>query len=172
MKITHFFIFLFLFSLSLFVFLKPESYMQSSTMNVPQLEISDFTLYELDTSGVKSIVNGTTGRQYTAHYEVQNVHYIENENKLGEHLYADNGIFKGDIAYLNDNVRYFREDGLSFESDYAVYNTNKEHLFVPSKFVLTQNENVIYGKDLNYYSVTGKINAKNINANYYIEDEK
>lgn len=172
MRITHFFIFLFLFSVLLFIFLQPQSYVQNTDENVPQLEIEDFTLYEMDKRGVKSVVSGTVGRQYIKHYEVQNVHYIENKNKTGEHLYADNGIFKAEIAYLNDNVRYFREDGLSFESDHAVYNTNKELLYVPNKFVLTQNENVIYGSELHYYSVSGKIDAKAIKANYYIEEKE
>lgn len=172
MKITHFFIFLFLFSVSLFVFLQPQSYTQNSDENIPQLEIEDFTLYEIDKFGVQNVVSGTIGRQYIKHYEVQNVHYIENKNKMGEHLYADNGIFKTDIAYLNDNVRYFREDGLSFESDHAVYNTKKEFLYVPDKFVLTQNENIIYGSELYYYSLSGKMYANKINANYYIEEKK
>ena len=172
MKLTHFFIFLLLFSISLFVFLQPQSYAQNTDENVPQLEIEDFTLYEIDKIGVQSVVSGTIGRQYIKHYEVQNVHYIENKNKMGEHLYADSGIFKLDTAYLNDNVRYFREDGLSFESDHAVYNTEKELLYVPDKFVLTQNENIIYGSELHYNSLSGDMDAKKIDANYYIEEKE
>ncbi len=136
------------------------------------MEIEDFTLYEMSKAGVESVVSGTIGRQYTSHYEVENAHYIENKNKLGEHLYADKGRFEKDIVYLNENVRYFREDGLSFESDHAVYNTKKEHLYVPEKFILTQNENIIYGSELHYFSKTGIINAQNIDASYYTEDKK
>lgn len=172
MKLTHFFALLFLLSVSLLVFLTPQELSVSSGKEMAQLEIEDFIVYELNKDGVKSVVSGTIGKQYAAHYEVKNVHYIENKNKLGEHLYADNGKFKKDIAYLDDNVRYFREDGLSFESDKAVYNTKKEILHVPTKFVLTQNENVIYGKDLYYYSESGHITAKKIDASYYVEDKK
>jgi len=155
-----------------FVFLQPQDYAQNTDENVPQLEIEDFTLYEMNKVGVKSVVSGTAAMQYIKHYEVQNVHYIENKNKLSEHLYADSGIFKTDIAYLNDNVRYFREDGLSFESDHAVYNTKKEFLYVPENFVLTQNENVVYGSELHYNSLSGNIDAKKVKANYYIQEKK
>ena len=157
--------------MSIFIFLEPQSYAQNADENVPRLEIEDFTLYEINTQGVQSVVSGTLGRQYISHYEVENSHYIQNKNHLGEHLYADKGVFEKDTAYLNDNVRYFREDGLSFESDHAVYDTKKEFLYVPENFILTQNENIIYGKELHYYSQTGDIKAQTIDANYYIQEK-
>jgi len=160
-----------LLSFALFVFLRPEAVVKSDDKEIAQLELEDFMVYEMDKNGVTSVVSGSSGKQFTKYYEVENAHYIENKNQLGEHLYADKARFENDIAYLDDNVRYFREDGLSFESDKAIYNTKKEHLFVPDKFVLTQNENVIYGKKLNYHSKTGKIKAQKIDANYYIEEE-
>jgi LPS export ABC transporter protein LptC len=171
-RLTHFFILLFVLSFSLFVLLKPQAYSKSADGQVPQLEIEDFTLYKLDEEGVQSVVSGTIGRQYVSYYEVQNAHYIENKNKLGQHLYSDKGRFEKDIAYLDDNVRYFREDGLSFESDHAVYDTKKEFLYVPKKFILTQNENVVYGKELHYNSITGEVLAQDVDANYYMEERK
>jgi len=172
LRITHFFIFLFIFSISLFVFLEPQSYATNEEDNVPKMELEDFILYEIDKLGVKSVVSGTLGRQFETYYEVENAHYIENKNKIGEHLYADFGRFEEDVAYLNDNVRYFREDGLSFESDHAIYDTKKELLYVPNNFILTQNENIIYGSELHYNSFTGEIDAKKVNANYYIQEKK
>ena len=171
MKLTHFFFLLFLFSMALFVFLKPQSYVNVSEKNVALLEIEDFTLYEINTDGVQSVVSGTIGWQYANHYEVQKAHFVQNKNKLGEHIYADKGVFEQNTAYLDDNVRYFREDGLSFESDLAVYNTKKEQLSVPEKFVLTQNKHVVYGSNLDYNSHTGLMQAQKIDANYYIEEK-
>ncbi len=171
MKLTHFFVFLLLFSASLFIFLKPYDYTRDKDGKVAQLEIEDFSLYEIDTTGVTSVVSGTAGRQYTTHYEVENAHYIVNENQLGEHLYADRGKFEKETVYLDDNVRYFREDGLSFESDHAVYDTKKEHLYIPEKFIMTQNENIIYGSELHYDVKTGQTNAQTIDANYYLEEK-
>ena len=172
MKLTYFFILLGLFFISILIFLKPEMIQKSGDKQTAQLEIEDFTLYKLSKLGVDSVVSGTIGRQYKTYYEVENTHYIENKNKISEHLYADKGIFKKDIAYLDDNVRYFREDGLSFESEHAIYNTKREKLYVPDKFVLSQNENIVYGKELHYNSKTGRISAKAVDANYYIEDKK
>lgn len=172
MRLTHFFILLLILSFSLFVLLKPQDYDRSTNAQIPQLEIEDFTLYKLNEKGVRSVVSGTIGRQYVSYYEVQNAHYIENKNKLGQHLYADEGKFEKDIAYLDDNVRYFREDGLSFESDHAVYDTKKELLYVPEKFILTQNENIIYGSELHYNSITGEVLAQDVDANYYMEERK
>jgi len=171
-RLTHFFILLFVLSSSLFVFLKPQDYNKSADTQVPQLEIEDFTLYKLDEVGVQSVVSGTIGRQYVSFYEVQNAHYIENKNKLGQHLYSDKGRFEKNIAYLDDNVRYFREDGLSFESDHAVYDTKKELLYVPQKFILTENENIVYGSELHYNSITGEVLAQDVDANYYMEERK
>lgn len=172
MKITHFFVLLFVFSLSLLILLKPQEYQKAGNGKIPQMEIEDFTLYELNKEGVKSVVSGTLGRQYKTYYEVENAHYVENKNRLGEHLYADKGKFEKNIAYLNDNVRYFREDGLSFESDHAIYDTSKELLYVPKRFILTQNENIIYGNELHYNAKNGKITAQQIDANYYLEEKK
>ena len=73
---------------------------------------------------------------------------------------------------MDDNVRYFREDGLSFESDHAVYDTKKELLSVPQKFVLTENENIVYGSELHYNSITGEVSAEDVDANYYMEERK
>lgn len=172
MKLTHFFIILLLFSVSLFVFLQPGSYAKNSDENIAQIEIEDFSIYELNKIGVKSVLSGTIGRQFSTHYEVENAHYVENKKDLSEHLYADIGRFKKNIAYLDENVRYFREDGLSFESDHAIYNMKKESLFVPEKFILTQHENIIYGQKLRYFAKSGKISAKKVDANYYLEDTK
>jgi hypothetical protein len=159
-------------SFALFVLLKPQDYDRSTDTQIPQLEIEDFTLYKLNEKGVRSVVSGTIGRQYVSYYEVQNAHYIENKNKLGQHLYSDKGRFEKDIAYLDDNVRYFREDGLSFESDHAVYDTKKELLYVPEKFILTQNEHIVYGSELHYNSITGVVLAQDVDANYYMEERK
>lgn len=172
MKLTHFFIILLLFCVSIFVLLKPSSYTKNSDEKIAQLEIEDFTVYELNTKGVKSVLSGTVGRQFSTYYEVENAHYVENKKKSSEHLYADTGRFEKEIAYLDDNVRYFREDGLSFESDHAVYNTKKESLYVPKSFILTQNENIIYGQELNYDAVSGKLSAQKVDASYYLEDKK
>lgn len=172
MKITHFFVILVLFAASLLVLLKPQEYSISKDTKVPQLEIEDFTVYEVSEEGVQNVISGTLGRQYPDYYEVENAHYIENKNRLGEHIYADHGKFKKEVVYLDDNVRYFREDGLSFESDHAVYHTKKEHLYVPKNFTLTQNENIIYGMELNYEVKTGAIAAEKIDATYYIEEKR
>ncbi len=172
MRLTHFFVFLLFFCIALFVFLQPHEYDTEHGNEVAQLEIEDFNLYEIDTQGVQSVVSGTLGRQYTTHYEVENAHYVVNENQLGEHLYADRGKFQREVVYLDDNVRYFREDGLSFESDHAVYDTKKERLYVPEKFIMTQNENIIYGSELHYDVKTGQTSARTIDANYYLEDRK
>jgi len=172
MKITHFFVILLALSFTLFVVLKPEKLKDIKYKETASLEIEDFIVYELDKEGVASVVNGTLGQQFKTHYDIQNAHYIKNKKPYSEHLYADLGSFKDEIAYLSDNVRYFREDGLSLESDNAVYNTKKENLYIPGSFVLSQNENIVYGKELHYDSKTGKIKAKKIDANYYIEDKK
>jgi len=172
MRITHFFVLLFLFAITLLVFLKPQEYQKNSQEHTAQLEIEDFSIYEINKEGVQSVVSGTLARQYVDYYEVENAHYIENKNHLGEHLYADLGKFEKEIAYLNENVRYFREDGLSFESDHAVYDTQKELLYIPKSFILTQNENIIYGNELKYNVKTGKMSAEKIDANYYLEEKK
>ncbi len=172
MKLTHFYIVLFLFSISLFVFLQPESYVKNKDEQVAQLEIEDFSVFEINTQGVKSVLSGTSGQQFSTHYQVENAHYIENKKDFSEHLYSDVGRFEKDVAYLNDNVRFFREDGLSFESNYAVYNTKKESLYVKDSFILTQNENIIYGKELHYDTVSGQLSAQGVDANYYLEDKK
>lgn len=172
MKITHFFVLLSLFCVAIFTFLKPADYTQANSGEVAQLEIEDFTLFEITKAGVESVVSGTSGRQFATFYEVENAHYIENKNNMSEHLYADKGKFEGDVAYLDRNVRYFREDGLSFEGDHAVYDTKKEKLYVPERFTLTQNENVVYGKELHYDVKNGQIQASHIDASYYIQEKK
>ena len=99
MKLTHFFVVMLLLSLALFVFLKPEASSITTGKEIAQLEIEDFIVYKIDKTGVASVVSGTVGKQFTAYYEVENAHYIENKNKLGEHLYADYARFEKDIAY-------------------------------------------------------------------------
>ncbi|MBW6487597.1 LPS export ABC transporter periplasmic protein LptC [Sulfurimonas sp.] len=170
MNINYFFI---IASVCLFMILflfKPLEIKEQSFVDVPLFSISSFTMYEFDTRGLITLMNGDKATRYKDRYAVEKIDYTDSSKDYIANMKSDNGIYKNEIVYLDGNIVYVREDGLTFETQKATYNKKTSLAVADGNFVLYQGENRVSGNALKYNSSSEKIESKNVSAKYNLKD--
>ena len=154
----------------IFFLFKPLHIKKQEIANMPLLELENFKLIELDEKGLLSITEGTNGARYTSKYTVTDLDYTDNTNEYLANIRSNNGLYKGDIIKLDGDVVYSREDGLSFQSQKANYNTKTKIAESTAKYVSHMNGNKTTGSYIQYDNINGIIKSKNIVANYKLKE--
>lgn len=152
----------------LFLF-KPLDLKQQRFGDIPLFSISSFTMYEIDSKGLITMMNGEEGTRYSNRYSVKNIDYTDNSKRYIANMRSDSGIYKDNIVYLDGNVTYVREDGLTFKTQKAVFNKKTKIATAEGNFVLYRDANIVTGKELKYDSSKEKVESKNVMAIYQIE---
>ncbi len=160
-----------LLAMILFVF-KPLNVKEQSFEDVPLFELNAFTIYEINTFGLDSILLGTKGIRYVNRYTIENVNFTDNTQKYIANIKANNGIYKNDIITLTQDVVYSREDGLDFSSDEAIYNKRTGIVKTNQPYVAYLGDNKITGTSLVYNNLKNKMQSKNITAIYQLREKK
>lgn len=155
----------------LFVF-KPLDIKQQKFIDVPQFKLLSFTMYELNTKGLVTLMSGTQGTKYSNRYVVHDIDYTDNEKEYVANMKANHGVYKNEIVTLKGDVRYVREDGLTFETQEAIHNKKTGISRADGKFVAYQNKNIVLGKELVYNNINEKIKAKTVDGTYQLEEGK
>jgi len=169
MNINIFFI-LVLFVLTMILFLfKPLNIKQKEFKNIPLFNISSFTIYELDTKGLTSFISGSKATRYEDRYTIQDMDYTDNSKDYLANMKANSGIYKDEIINLIGDVVYFREDGLTFETQAASYNQSSSVAKAKGKYVLYRDKNRVVGTNLRYNNLKNIVNSDNITAVYQIK---
>lgn len=153
----------------LFLF-KPLEIKEQSFVDVPLFSISSFTMYEFDTKGLITLMNGDKATRYKDRYAVEKIDYTDSSKKYRANMKSDSGIYKDEIVYLDGNILYAREDGLTFETQKATYNKKTSLAVAEGSFVLYQDKNRVEGKALKYNSSSEKIESKNVTAKYNLKE--
>lgn len=138
----------------------------------PSLEITSFTLHELDTSGVTTIMKGNSALRYDDRYLVKNIDYTDNSKKYKANMIADDGIYKDDIVNLSGNIVYSRADGLLFKTQKAEYDKVRNIATSTTDYVAFMGRSTMKGSSLKYDNVNKTIESKNINIVYKLKEEK
>lgn len=170
MNINYFFIAA---SVCLFMILflfKPLEIKEQSFVDVPLFSISSFTMYEFDTNGLITHMNGEKATRYKDRYTVEKIDYTDNSKEYIANMKSDSGIYKNEVVYLDGNIIYVREDGLTFETQKATYNKKTSLAAADGDFVLYQDKNRVTGNALKYNGSSEKTEAKNVTANYYLKE--
>ena len=162
---NHFFIVIALLLAAILLFFQPTDVEERTfgDLEVAELELHNFTLYELDVNGLKDIMIGRKGVRYGDRIEVVDIDYTDSSQALQNNLQADYGIYNNkDLITLKGNVRYYREDGMQFRSDEAVINQKEETIATVGPFKMDKlNDNVV-GTDLFYDTKRGITKAKEV----------
>jgi LPS export ABC transporter protein LptC len=169
MNVTVFFLFIFAGLGTIYLGFSPMKMHLKDTTNAPQLQMMDFSIYDLNTKGVKSIFNATKGLRYTDRYLADNVDYISKSSQQLFSITANHGNFFNHVIKLTGDVVYSREDGLIFKSNEATYNRQTGVYKTQSKYISYKNNDKIRGSKLIYNSKTGQAVSQSINAQYQLK---
>ena len=154
----------------IFFLLKPLNIKQEVFDEVPALEISSFTLYELDTNSLKTIMKGSKAIRYTDKYIVSNINYTDNSKEYIAKMKANNGTYKNNIVTLHGDVTYNRKDGLSFVTQKAIYNKKTNITYIDEDFLSYQADNKFRGSALRYNNNLKTASANNITLTYQLQE--
>lgn len=172
MNINIFFIFISSALLMILLLFKPMDIKEQKYQDVPVFNIAFFTIYELSTSGLTTFISGSEATRYTDRYTIKDMDYTDNSKTYLANMKADRGIFKDDIVNLTGDVVYFREDGLTFQTQEATYNTKTSIAKANLGFILTRDKNRATGTHLVYNNLLNTINAKKIKVTYQLPKSK
>ena len=162
---NHFFIVIALLLAAILLFFQPMDLKKRTfgDLEVAELELHNFTLYELDANGLENIMIGRKGIRYGDRIEVVDIDYTDSSQALQNNLQADYGIYNNkDLITLKGNVRYYREDGMQFRSDEAIINQTEQTIATVGPFKMDKFTDNVVGNDLFYDTKNGVTKAKEV----------
>jgi len=172
MNINYFFaVTSFLLLVILFVF-KPLEIKEQPSVDVPLFNIASFTMYELNTSGLVTMMNGTAATRYKNRYVVEGIDYTDSSKKYIANMKSKNGIYKDDIVYLDGDIIYQREDGLMFQTQRATYNKKTSVAVVDGEYLLYREKDRVEGRELRYNGSLETISSQDVTVKYQIQERK
>lgn len=145
---------------------------QQAFVDVPLFELKDFTMYELDQKGLRTIMLGSAATRYSNRYTVQDIDYTDNEKEeYIANMKAKHGIYKDDVVVtLHGDVAYVRDDGLTFKTQKAVYNKKTSDVVSDVGYVAYLNESIIKGSYIKYNNEKNRIFSKNVRAKIQLQE--
>ncbi len=162
MNINFFFIFIFLGLNSIYFFFKPIKVEQQDFIDIPLFEMKQFTLYELNNRGLTTLMSGTSSIRYSDRYKVLNINFTNNSKEYIANMTAGSGVYNEDRLELKDNIVFSREDGLTFQTDSAIYNKKTDVIKTQGKYRASIGKNIVTADSLIYFNLKKEIESKNI----------
>lgn len=172
MNINYFFLFFFFTLAMILLVFKPMEVKQRVSSEVPLFTISAFTMHEIDKKGLTTYMNGQKATRYTDRYAVERMDYTDNSREFIANMKSDSGIYKDEIVYLEGNIVYIREDGITFKTQKATYDKKTTVARADEKYILYKGNNTIEGRGLIYDSSLETIRSNNIKAVYQLQESK
>lgn len=169
MNINLFFVAIFAALGMIYIFFSPMKLQEFDKKEIAQLELVNFTIYDHDTKGLKSVLHGQKGYKYEDRYEVKDINYTDHTREYLAHLQADFGRYKESVIDLKGDVVYKRADGLTFETDKASYNQKTAVFQAPNRYTFYKNDDKITGTKLFFDSKENHVQSKQITAIYQIQ---
>ena len=156
----------------IYIFFNPMKLEKLDQKEIPQLEITNFTIYDLDKTGLISLFNGAKGFRYKDRYEVSDINYTDNSKEYISSLTSAFGVYKDFKVNMSGDVVYKRDDGLTFKSDNGQYDQKTGVFTTKSKYVSYRNNDKISGEELMFDNKNGHTTSKNVDATYEIKDSE
>ncbi|MFT5662340.1 MAG: LPS export ABC transporter protein LptC [Sulfurimonas sp.] len=156
----------------IFFLFEPLNIKKQDFGEIPVFELEKFKLIELNEKGLTTVMDGVKGVRYTDRYIVYNINYTDNTKKYLANMTADEGLYEGDIIDLTGNIKYSREDGISFSTQEAVYNRKTNIVTSPGKYIAYLGKNKVTGSTIEYSNVLDTITSKQVTVNYKLKERK
>ncbi len=156
----------------IFLFFKPLELKEQNFVDVPQLELKQFTMYEFTPYGLQTYMLGSSGTKYDDKFIVKNVDYTDKSPKYMANMKADDGVYKDDIVTLKGNVFYTRDSGFEFHTQKLIYNKKSAEAVSDVGYTAYFGENVVKGSYIKYNNNLNRVYSKNIDAIYQLQERK
>jgi len=170
MNINLFFFFVLALIISIYIFFKPLALKEQTFTEMPIFELREFTLHELNTTALTTYMYGATALKYKDRYEVNNFFFIDNAKKYIAKMKADKGIYNDPIVTLHGDIEFVQKDGITFQTQDAIYDKRTKLLRAKGKYLLFKDKNKIIGRDLYYYNEKNIVQSKDIEATYQLKE--
>lgn len=171
MNLNIFFIIISSGLLMIYFLFKPLIIKEQKFTDVALFNIFSFTMYELNNKGLITLMSGTEAIRYSNRYTVKQIDYTDNSKNYIANMKSNNGIYKNEIVTLDGDVIYYREDGLTFETQKAVYNKKTSIAQADGKYILYQNSDRVVGVQLKYNNLLKQVSSKDVTAKYQLIEE-
>lgn len=171
MNINLFFTSIFIGLFMIYFLFEPLNQKNSKHGEIPLLELKNFKLTELNKEGLSSALNASVGFRYKNRYILEKLNFTDSNEKYITNIHANKGIYRGNSLKLNGNVKYFREDGIIFDTQNAKYNKKTKIITSSEKYIAYIGDNKVTGSSFMYNNALGIIKSKNIIANYKIKEK-
>ena len=148
---------------------EPMDVNKEKSTDVALFNVSSFTMYEFDKNGLTSLTSGLEGAKYIDKYAIEFIDYTDNSKDYIVNMKADSGIYENDNVYLNGDVVYFREDGLTFETQQAIYNKKTTIVNADGNYTIYRDNNKIIGKKLKYNNSLNTFQSRDVSVVYQLE---
>ncbi len=168
MSINYFFAFVLAFLGGMYFYFSPNYTQSSNAEEVPQIELSRFSLYEISPKGIDHLLEGEEGKKFAEYYVVTSAKFSDNTKKMLHTLRADRADYRYNSLKIEGNVRYLREDGLECRSEEALYRTQEGLVEIPKGFTMTQGAHQIRGESLLYNVDEKSLSAQRVSGSYQL----
>jgi hypothetical protein len=169
MSINLFFTLLLGLLIGMFSYFTPNDRAAEDKRDIPKIELTNFTLYEISPKRIDHILEGKEGKKFDEYYVITSAKFSDNTKKLFQSIRSDNADYRDDIIKVDGNVHYIREDGLEFRSNEGTYNTKESLIQTKGSFVITQNLNRIDGTALLYNTEEDTVSANQVRGSYQLK---
>ncbi|MDD3441949.1 MAG: LPS export ABC transporter periplasmic protein LptC [Sulfurimonas denitrificans] len=167
---NYFFLFISLSLLMILFVFKPVEIKENFFGDIELFSISSFTMYEFDSHGLITLMNGSKAIKYSDRYSVDDIDYTDSSKEYVSNMKSKRGIYKDDIVYLDGNIVYTREDGLTFKTQKAIYNKKTSIAIADGDYLLYRDANRVIGEGLHYNSALERVTSKNVTAKYQLKE--
>lgn len=172
MSINYFFASLLISLLMIFFLFKPLEIKQQRFEDVPLFTLSAFTMHELNSSGVVTLMHGQEASKYSDRYTIEKMDFTDNSKSYQTNMKSNSGIYKNDVVYLDGDIVYLGKDGLTFTTQKATYDRKTTVATTDGDYLLLRGLNRINGENLKYNSSLQRVESQNIIAKYQLEERK
>jgi len=131
-----------------------------------EVVFTDFYLFELKVN--------IEGKRVSAHQAIKHTQYLDlrevnlsDEN--GHTILSDRAVYEDDAVFMKDNIKFTRNDGLTFSTKDLSYDFKKGELETFSPFFLDFNGSKIEGESLEYNMKSREISADGIVASIILD---
>ena len=129
---------------------------------IASVEMYDVQDHEINDKEVVSITNAKKVMRYNDRDEFFDVNTLLRRNGFINSLSANRGEKRGSVVYLSGDVRYVRDDGVTFRSNSVQYHQDTDVLKGFEPFTLTDVKSQTVGKSFVYDIKNKKIDAEKI----------